>query len=221
MFKPVAAERMAVPATTTITSTTASNGAKSSAAAPKVMQAVVVSKDAPTMTVRKLMIPIEGRPESSFTKKELYQMPVAFAFRPDADATTCAAALKAQERWNATWRAAGLVLKKNKTGSGVKLKTGEGGVSGSASGIGGSKKGGKPKAAVETFSGPAPEIGPGWTMRRFKRMGGATKSREDRYWFSPKDKYRFRSIVQINRFKKALKSVGKENEREAWRLIRG
>ena len=42
----------------------------------------------------------------------------------------------------------------------------------------------------------------------FVRDGGATKGRGDRYWFSPKEKYKLRSLVQVRRFLAALAENG-------------
>lgn len=45
---------------------------------------------------------------------------------------------------------------------------------------------------------------PQWVKKVFVRNGGATKGRGDRYWYSPKEKYKLRSMVQVKRFLKAL-----------------
>lgn len=38
----------------------------------------------------------------------------------------------------------------------------------------------------------------------FVRNGGASKGLKDRYWYSPKEKYKIRSMIQVKRFLKAL-----------------
>lgn len=200
-----AAKRAAVPAPT------------SNAPGEVVVQAAAVSKESSgaPQAVRKFTHPIVGQPESSFTKSQLERMPVAFAFRPDADGPTRAAALKAQERWNATWRAAGLVINKKPA---VTTTTPKAKLDG-----GGAERQKRPssRAPVETFHGLAPDVGPGWTLKKFKRMGGATGGREDRYWYSPREKLKFRSLAAIKRFKEALGKVGGEDEKAALRLLNG
>jgi len=43
------------------------------------------------------------------------------------------------------------------------------------------------------------ELPPGWRIEDVERMGGASKGRFDRYWYSP-DNVKFRSIVSVERF---------------------
>jgi len=79
-------------------------------------------------------------------------------------------------------------------------------------------KGEKP---MEVFNGPAPDIGPDWTLKRLKRMGGATKGTEDRYWFSPQLKKKFRSKTEIKKFKDALERLGANGDEEtAWKVFK-
>eukprot|EP00980_Cylindrotheca_fusiformis_P008072 scaffold1722_cov120-Cylindrotheca_fusiformis.AAC.2 len=54
---------------------------------------------------------------------------------------------------------------------------------------------------TEPLEGGWPE---GWTKRVYERQGGATKGQTDRYWYSPKEGYKFRSMVEVRRFFKAL-----------------
>lgn len=51
-------------------------------------------------------------------------------------------------------------------------------------------------------------FGTQWVKKVFVRNGGATKGQSDRYWFSPKEKYKLRSLVQVRRFLTALAENG-------------
>ena len=70
----------------------------------------------------------------------------------------------------------------------------------------------------EIFSGPPDEnIGEdgwpdGWTKKVFKRMGGSSKGHTDRYWYSPKIKFKLRSVVDVRRFLKAMKMTNGDEE---------
>jgi hypothetical protein len=46
--------------------------------------------------------------------------------------------------------------------------------------------------------------GSGWTKKMMKRMNGKNIGRVDSYWYTPKMKYRLRSIVEVKLFMKAL-----------------
>jgi len=43
-----------------------------------------------------------------------------------------------------------------------------------------------------------------WVKEVYERKQGASKGAKDRYWYSPKEKYKLRSLVQVKRFLKAL-----------------
>mmetsp|Transcript_22394 Transcript_22394/g.47419 ORF Transcript_22394/g.47419 Transcript_22394/m.47419 type:complete len:322 (-) Transcript_22394:601-1566(-) len=80
------------------------------------------------------------------------------------------------------------------------------------------KKAKKPKAKVarpcpvpiwegvpdEELDGGWPD---GWIKKTFARKNGASKGTSDRYWFSPKEKFKFRSMVQVKKFIRALKGA--------------
>jgi len=54
----------------------------------------------------------------------------------------------------------------------------------------------------------------GWVKKIFARKNGATKGSTDRYWYSPKEKFKLRSMVQVKKFLKAL-AVTKGDEKKA------
>ena len=80
-------------------------------------------------------------------------------------------------------------------------------------------------------SGPAPDIGEGWTVKTFQRQTGSSAGTTDSYWYSPALEKKFRSKAEIKRFKEALAEVyaaaggeGKMDaahaERLAWRAFK-
>jgi hypothetical protein len=46
----------------------------------------------------------------------------------------------------------------------------------------------------------------GWLKKGFKRQSGETVQRVDYYWYSPKEKYRLRSMMEVKRFTLALQA---------------
>ena len=58
----------------------------------------------------------------------------------------------------------------------------------------------KRKAPRLFETGPAEDIGEGWTYKTYQRRSGTTEGQTDTYWFSPVLKKRFRSRQEINRF---------------------
>jgi hypothetical protein len=88
----------------------------------------------------------------------------------------------------------------------------------------------KPKAETtrvkpqEVWSGPPDEFleggwPPGWFKRTFSRMSSA-KAHTDSYWYSPKEKYKLRSMKEVRRFMDALR-VENGDEKEAWKRFKG
>jgi len=80
------------------------------------------------------------------------------------------------------------------------------------------KKGKKTKAKVErkeqapVWEGPPDEDidggwPKGWLKKVFARKNGASKGSTDRYWYSPKESFKLRSMVQVKKFLKALKET--------------
>mmetsp|Transcript_19944 Transcript_19944/g.29977 ORF Transcript_19944/g.29977 Transcript_19944/m.29977 type:complete len:211 (+) Transcript_19944:138-770(+) len=55
------------------------------------------------------------------------------------------------------------------------------------------------------FEGADENLPNGWTKKVFKRNRGATKSRLDTYWFSPRMKNRFRSRTEVKKFLDCLR----------------
>ena len=72
--------------------------------------------------------------------------------------------------------------------------------------------------AKEIYSGPATEAGvpPGWTKKIFERQSGQSKGHQDRYWYSPVHKMKFRSLTEIKRFVPLLEAAGGD-EKAAWK----
>ena len=58
----------------------------------------------------------------------------------------------------------------------------------------------KRKAPKLIETGPAEDIGEGWTYKTYQRRNGATEGQTDTYWFSPVLKKKFRSRQEISRF---------------------
>jgi len=72
------------------------------------------------------------------------------------------------------------------------------------------------------IEGPAEgEIFPkGWTLKGFKRRGGATKGHIDTYWYSPTKK-KFRSMGRVTEFLDVLKANPGFSEDDAWEAVGG
>ena len=63
---------------------------------------------------------------------------------------------------------------------------------------------------------------PGWKKAVQIRKGGMSKGTEDKYWYSPEKKYKFRSLAGVARFLDVLDDFGgDENEERAWKAYRG
>jgi hypothetical protein len=45
---------------------------------------------------------------------------------------------------------------------------------------------------------------PGWRKRILERQSGTSKGTKDRYWYTPKQRYALRSMVEVKRFLEAL-----------------
>ena len=55
---------------------------------------------------------------------------------------------------------------------------------------------------------PAEGLPPGWTTRAFRRPGQSNKhNKSDRFWYSPIQLYRFRSMVKVEQFLERLDEV--------------
>ena len=76
------------------------------------------------------------------------------------------------------------------------------------------KRGGEPPvwegAPDEDLEGGWPD---GWVKKLYARKNGATKGTKDRYWFTPVEKYKLRSMNEVKRFMAALqKTDGDEKQ---------
>ncbi|KAG7340564.1 methyl-CpG binding domain containing protein [Nitzschia inconspicua] len=60
----------------------------------------------------------------------------------------------------------------------------------------------------------------GWIKRLYERKGGASKGHMDRYWYTPKHRYKLRSMVEVGRFMTALQQCNGDEE-AAWKLFKG
>lgn len=181
---------------------------------------------------------------SRFSKEKLELMPIPslVSHKPSADATTWTAVLKARILGDARWKAAGLVLKRRPTPpiastafdcNAANLQATAAAVPPTTTNAGGPVTTTATELVAEapvklflqekpvlTFDGPAPDIGAGWMMRKYRRKRGAKKGREDRYWYSPLLKKKFRSRAEIERFKDALARVGVNDEAKAWKIFK-
>mmetsp|Transcript_26919 Transcript_26919/g.48952 ORF Transcript_26919/g.48952 Transcript_26919/m.48952 type:complete len:147 (-) Transcript_26919:154-594(-) len=139
---------------------------------------------------------------SKFKADQIKQLPRAFSFKLDDDASKQKASKqKAIEKTKVAKAKA-----KAKTKTAVKHSNGR-------------------KAAVENWSGAPDEPleggwPKGWIKTLVKRQGGATVGHMDRYWYSPKTKKKFRSMTEIKRFFAALAQAG-DDEDEAWSIFKG
>lgn len=59
----------------------------------------------------------------------------------------------------------------------------------------------------------------GWTKKTFQRQSGQTKGGTDSYWYTPKNKYKLRSLTEVRRFVQLCKASG--NEENAWLKLKG
>lgn len=59
-------------------------------------------------------------------------------------------------------------------------------------------------APTEDLDGGWPE---GWIKKIFERKSGKTKGGTDRYWFSPDQNYKLRSMIEVKKFMKALEQT--------------
>jgi len=60
---------------------------------------------------------------------------------------------------------------------------------------------------------------PGWTKKLYERGSGKTKGTKDRYWFSPIEKRRLRSMAEVKRFLEALAKTNGD-ESAAWDMFK-
>mmetsp|Transcript_26402 Transcript_26402/g.56606 ORF Transcript_26402/g.56606 Transcript_26402/m.56606 type:complete len:360 (+) Transcript_26402:32-1111(+) len=79
------------------------------------------------------------------------------------------------------------------------------------------------KEALPIWTGPPDEKleggwPSGWVKKVFSRKNGASKGSTDRYWYSPNDKIKLRSMVQVTKFLKALEKT-KGDEKEAKKIM--
>ena len=59
----------------------------------------------------------------------------------------------------------------------------------------------------------APEFGPNWIVRGYRREGGVNKGCVDRYWFSPVKRIKFIVKSDVEKFLSALKMTGGDEEK--------
>jgi hypothetical protein len=53
----------------------------------------------------------------------------------------------------------------------------------------------------------------GWKKRVFERKNGATKGQSDRYWYSPVNAFKLRSMVEVRRFMAALAAANGDEQK--------
>ena len=83
---------------------------------------------------------------------------------------------------------------------------------------------GKRVPATEVWSGPPDDKieggwPKGWLKKKFERSSGTSKGTHDRYWFSPVEQYKFRSIKEVKKFLDCLKKTGGD-ETKAKKLMK-
>jgi hypothetical protein len=87
-----------------------------------------------------------------------------------------------------------------------------------------SGKGNAREKAVEISSGPPDEPiqggwPEGWIKKVVQRASGESKGHCDRYWYSPINQYKFRSMAEIHRFFTAMAQTNND-EGEAWKIFK-
>ena len=60
---------------------------------------------------------------------------------------------------------------------------------------------------------------PGWTKKVYERASGKTKGDRDRYWYSPVNKYKFRSMVEVRKYLELLQKTSGDED-EAWAIFK-
>jgi hypothetical protein len=77
--------------------------------------------------------------------------------------------------------------------------------------------------AKEIWSGkPTEDVGyswNGWVKKTFQRQSGRTKGTTDSYWYTPKNQYRLRSLVEVQKYFELLKKH--KTEEKAWAALKG
>lgn len=61
---------------------------------------------------------------------------------------------------------------------------------------------------------------PGWTKRVYQRASGDSKGATDRYWFTPVENFKLRSLKEVSRFFDCMDACG-QDESSAWRMFKG
>jgi hypothetical protein len=78
-------------------------------------------------------------------------------------------------------------------------------------------------SALEVFSGVPNEkfeySWDGWTKKTFKRQSGKTKGSTDSYWYTPKMKYKLRSLTEVKRFHICMEN-NKNDEELAYKAFK-
>ena len=59
----------------------------------------------------------------------------------------------------------------------------------------------------------------GWTKKVYQRKSGDTKGSQDRYWFTPRENYKLRSMREVKKFLFALQKTN-DDEREAKKIFK-
>jgi hypothetical protein len=60
---------------------------------------------------------------------------------------------------------------------------------------------------------PAPEFPAGWTRKTFERVGGITKGTTDKYWYSPLEKVKLRSMTEVKKFMELCLAHGGDEQK--------
>jgi len=172
-----------------------------------------------TMNVPTKKIPVATAEIVELTnsnRNEIAKLPVAFGFTLIDNGTSEIDAKNKTEKWlnegkkhinDGKNKKKGTNNKENKKGSSRKSNTPS---------KGGTKGGTPGKSPAELLSTePASNLPNGWLVKVFKRMSGATAGSTDKYFYSPNNEIKFRSIKACNTFIGILTEPGVNGDEAA------
>jgi len=181
--------------------------------APQVNTTTTTTMNEPT---KKIPVATAERVElTNSNRNEIAKLPVAFGFSLIDNGTSEIDAKNKTEKWlnegkkhinDGKNKKKGTNNKENKKGSRKSNTPSKGGT-----------KGGTPgKSPAELLStSPSPNLPNGWLVKVFKRMSGATAGSTDKYFYSPNNDIKFRSIKACNTFIDILGEPGVNGDEAA------
>ena len=158
--------------------------------------------------------------ETKLTRDQIAKLPVAFGFSLDDDGASKLLAQAATELWykqgNAMNKSSTEMTKKRGTNKENKTPS----KSGTPTSSGGGSTPKTPAILLEAKSA-GPDLPEGWTTKKFQRTGGKTAGSSDKYWYSPDQDIKFRSMKGCKQFVAILKELGVDgNENSALKLYK-